>query len=34
MKTLERLVRDGVAKGVDKELRIEDVLAGAATHRS
>ena len=34
MKALERLVGDRVAKRVNKELGIEDVLASAASHGS
>jgi hypothetical protein len=34
MKTLERLIGDGVAKCVEKELRLEDEPASAASHRS
>jgi hypothetical protein len=34
MKLLERLVGSGIAKGVDEELRIENVLARGMSHRS
>ena len=33
MEALECLVGNRVAEGVDEQLRIEDVLASAASHR-
>jgi hypothetical protein len=33
MKLLEGFVGGGIAKGVDEQLRIEHVLAGAPSHR-